>query len=667
MMAKNKMLLSPIFSFPRISLSILVVTSALFIQACSSDSSSESASQKEVVRPVLYPFESGGALYEVDPETGLINQLTDPDAPNLTQFLDIITVASATQSSTYFPDYFIHSSQHVISLYELRTRRDHTLYTFPETEFICEIKPLEILDQDVLNKDGLVEIKDHESLLVSTSDTLSCPGDASKNFYQVLIENSFTEDFDIIAEIIDEKTLNDLSESADCEEVDQTITIPGNRTYTVKAIDGLGITNSLGETLTSCEKLLEPSVEQENQTHTVLVGKPIPIDEALFSTQGIVIDEENKQFGHLGYSDQSNALSFYLADKEDGTLDDIPLWSLDLEEFMWDGNKLPPRLTLTNHNYNLQTGFAILEHGWKTHFLSYNSLFDDDELTARLLSISNPLFERAALPVDEPYSYNFNRSSLSQSGNMVFRDGNELHFQDYQNDETSPSFSRSINTSDGSEFRALMHTSIMTPKTSISQETSLLSVSSRTGFETTVIPATSRLEVDTIFGDDLFVNFVEQDLTDYTFKSQLYDAAFLPYFDDFVDSSIVRPLIDPTEPDPRYVILKGAADSEGRLVNNTLFYLDTDQKVDELVSTDADLDGKTGERVGEGEFIGLLEDPVAEIIHAEILSDDHGILKVRPFANDDQYRVYYFNPSTSYGEDFEPLSLILLYDSDVPL
>lgn len=647
---------------------VLLSVLAAFLTACGSSNSGSQDDNQEIVSPVQFPIVIDNELYEFNPNEGRLTFLLDLDTPSIEHgiFLDVISGSTdlADDTARFLPEYYVYTVGQDVFLYELPTKQAHTLYSFPLTTSICGIKPLKIFDQNKINQDSEYEIKDSDSILVEISNT-SCEPNSDRQYFNLAIEESFTETYDVDIEDIITPELSDLLDGDDCGETEANVDLPGSRSFTIEIVEGSGRQQLDGSNV-SCDELLEEKESDEHpitQNRPVLLAKATEIDDALYNYQEVVVDKNNGQFGYLGYSTISQQLKFYLADKEDGLLNNTPLWEQPLALFSWNGESILPNITLTNHHYSqLDSEFAIVENGWNIHKLSYESIFDDDFIAERIASIGTPLFSRTPFTPTTPFLFDISNQSISQNGDISFFDSGDIYFLPNSSDDSDPDFVRSIDISSINQLELTTYNTLLLLKSG-TEGKALTSLDHDSTVETTIIPATGNLSFRSYFGSVASINMLREDNGVDINSSQLYDQQLSPYFNDFIDDTIITPVFDQSAEEQQFVLAKTVSRSDNEVIT-LLFHVDRTQISNELNGVDSDSDGRLGEQVGEGEFIGMLmtDSEVSAIDSIWIISNNYGLITIATSDNSDERFTYYFDPSSPYNPDLSPQALVEIID-----
>lgn len=442
----------------------LILLSTVFLGACSESDSKPEASIP-LVKPVVFPYIFDNALYEFDPVSGETELLIESNKALMIALDTDRSISTSDENNTNYrahsslPEYVAYAIDQTLWLYDLESRKNHALFTFPAIKgenqalydtysFICDIQKVVTIDADSF-EDKTLLFKDEKSIYVKTSTTESCDGSPSEFIYsRILITDSPKDTFSIRQQKLLKHThASDHEHDENHAHVGDHKKDEGNfheheHKHDIGNNHEHGHIHGEGH---EAEHLLDKNLETVTVTLPVKTGKLRQASEALMYAGTPIVDTENKQFGYLGFgwdeSSAQNTYTFFVANNSDLRKDEITksaLWSLSSDDFSSTpvqtsaeiSDQLFPALNRSTNHIRLSNSLLI-EHNWKVFRLEYAHFFDRNMASQRASSINNPVFIRTPDTSAEPV-YTPADLVISETDHTLFvvKDQNKLYSVD---------------------------------------------------------------------------------------------------------------------------------------------------------------------------------------------------------------------------------------------
>jgi len=505
----------------RISLIQYFILLATFcVLAACTDSNTTEAPPTPIIEEALFPFIQNHSLYNFNPETGEKEKLAESNK-SLMIGLDIDQSEPAVEEDddsettlihTALPEYVVYVKDQTLRLYDVFTRHDHLLTSFATTneqnndEFICDLKPSVTIDKEHLDKNEIL-FKNEASVYIKVSSNEDCTGNpTSFKYFQIQIEDSFTETFEIRRTTLlkhehfhTHQHEHDYDHDNDHEgnhahigdhaiDPNYPDEAPHDHSHNDTKPDKLHSHKHSESVLNSKDRKNhehkhehthgfkyiimdehkfndDPDTSPENvhnnpinhltetETLPVLVGKKHVIDSALMYSGNPIVDLRNKRFGYLGFNNS------------DPESDEA---SYRFFEVVEDGNEKRELWKMTNSEFSVQpedywgyidrdfSDAVMIEFNWKMVKWDLEDLFDDDKTAERQSSIDNPMFNRTHTP---EATYNRAEYSINKTSDaIVIHDVIQETIQDKVTQEESTQEVEVLYTVSKEGTQSLVHT-----------------------------------------------------------------------------------------------------------------------------------------------------------------------------------------------------------------
>jgi len=461
----------------------LILSMGALQTGCSETGSSGSIPDTPFVDLFYYPYMVNGELREYNPETNQLMQEIAINADTITSDRNLMVALDTDESierldednNTFLdhdplPDFYVYALGQKLMAYERETRYTHELFDFLNdrtpslNRYICDLRSITITDE-LMYRDNRVVPKNARTVYVRANNQSDCAG-ATTDFYTITMR-----------ETGDDFTIRKVREIDDIDFDDE----------------------GAGSSAESFEVKTEDHVIFEGERSSV-TGAQMYAD-VIFHRQQFYGD----RIGYLGFDPLEERYHFYFLDPSSERWAVNELWSAEKATFIFNGSLYAPII----FDYE---DFVVIIHGWELIKIPKSILFDGEAEEEIADFFNNPVFEFT----EDPQSYDPNELKFSfdsSSNNILVQDGDKDKSLSLINASGVVNHIKDVNDIGLENVLGLLQSNTAILEKQYTNDMAITSVNVNGGQETTILPKTGPLEIRLRSANNLFVDFLDQNLS----------------------------------------------------------------------------------------------------------------------------------------------------------